>query len=281
MASPSDKRFTTIRYLNSRANPLPSKDVPPASCNRSTSGNTQDSSTPKNEITAKSRRKRRYSDTEGNGRSDGSPDGKRLASTRPVVGHDIRKAEPSPRNDLHPSSERAPTGVTARKEGATGKLRKRRHSDADGADHVSESQLRRQNLSASTRPGLGQSTSSVIKKESPWRIYDGGYDLSVGGLVTVAKKRRPVSEVAEVVAIRKLSGSSKNDSLSTLFQVQGEYFVKCTEAYESEADLYIVLEHMPISLVQVVAAPVHPRETHVAAIVGQVRFQPISPQCRR
>lgn len=97
----------------------------------------------------------------------------------------------------------------------------------------------------------------------------------------MAKKKRPVAEVAEVVAIRKLSGSSKNDSLSTLFQVQGEYFVKCTEAYESEADLYIVLEHMPISLVQVVAAPVHPRETHVAAVVGQVRFQPISPQCRR
>ena len=121
----------------------------------------------------------------------------------------------------------------------------------------------------------------MIKKESPWRIYDGGYDLRVGGLVTVAKKKRPVSEVAEVVAIRKLSGSSKNDSLSTLFQVQGEYFVKCAEAYESEADLYIVLEHMPISLVQVVTAPVHPRETHVAAIVGQVRFQPISPQCRR
>lgn len=86
--------------------------MPPASGNRSISGNTQDSSTPKNEITAKSRRKRRYSDTEGNGRSDGSPDGKRLASTRPGVGHDIRKAEPSPRNDLHPSSERAPTGVT-------------------------------------------------------------------------------------------------------------------------------------------------------------------------
>lgn len=96
----------------------------------------------------------------------------------------------------------------------------------------------------------------------------------------VAKKKRPVSEAAEVIAIRKLSGSSRNDSLSTLLQVQGEYFVKCTEAYESEADLYIVLEHIPISLVQVVAASVHSGETHVAAIVGQVRFQLISPQRR-
>ena len=102
----------------------------------------------KNEITAKSRRKRRYSDTEGNKRTDGSPDGKYLASTRPGVGHNIRKAEPSPRNDLYPSSERASIGVTARKEGATGKLRKKRYSDVNGADDVFESQLRRQNLSA-------------------------------------------------------------------------------------------------------------------------------------
>ena len=251
--------------------------MPPASGNRSTSGNTQDSSTPKNEITAKSRRKRRYSDTEGNGRTDESPNEKRLAFTRSGVGHDIRKAEPSPRNDLYPFSEGAYIGVTAEKEGASGKLRKRRHSDVDGADDVSQSQLRRQNLSASIRPGLRQSTSSVIKKGSLWRIYDGSYDLRVGGLVVVAKKKRSISEATEVVAIRKLSGSSRNDSLSTLFQVQGEYFVKCIEAYESEADLYIVLEHMSIALVQVVAASVHSRETHVTAIVGLVRFQPISP----
>jgi len=59
-----------------------------------------------------------------------------------------------------------------------------------------------------------------------------------------------------------------------------EKFVKCTDAYEFGAELYVVLEHMPISLVQVVAAPVHTKETHVAAIVGQVRFQPISPNRR-
>lgn len=116
MASPSDKRSTIIRFLNSRANPLSSNDVPPASGNRSTSENTQESSTPKNEITAKSRRKRRYSDTEGNGRTDGSSDEKHLAFTRPGVGHDVRKAESSPRNDLYSFSERASIGVTAGKE---------------------------------------------------------------------------------------------------------------------------------------------------------------------
>lgn len=120
----------------------------------------------------------------------------------------------------------------------------------------------------------------MIKIELPWRIYDGDYDLEIGGLVTLAKKKRPFSQLAEMIAIRKHSSSSRNDSLSTLCQVQGECFVKCTEAYESEADLYIVLEHMPNPLVQVVAAPVHPRETHVAAIVRQGKFRPNSPQRR-
>lgn len=125
-----------------------------------------------------------------------------------------------------------------------------------------------------------------MKEESPWRSYDEGYDLRVSGLVTVARKKRPDSKVAkgcpasEVVAVRKLSGSSRNTSLSILLRVQGEYFVRYTDAYEFGAELYVVLKHIPISLVQVVAAPVHPKEAHVASIVGQVGFQPVSPKRR-
>ncbi|KAL8644731.1 MAG: hypothetical protein Q9210_007106, partial [Variospora velana] len=52
-----------------------------------------------------------------------------------------------------------------------------------------------------------------------------------------------------------------------LLRVQGEYIVRCKDAYEFEAELYVVLEHLLISLVQVVAAPVHPKEAHMAAIV--------------
>lgn len=122
-----------------------------------------------------------------------------------------------------------------------------------------------------------------MKEESPWRTYDEGYNLRVGGLVTVAKKKRPASTMAAtggrpaspVVAVRKLSGPSRSENVSRLLQIQGEYFVKCTEAYEFGADLYIVLKHMSISLIQIVAAPIHPQETHVAAIVGQVSRQPV------
>jgi hypothetical protein len=85
---------------------------------------------------------------------------------------------------------------------------------------------------------------------------------------------------SKTMAIRKFFGSSRNVNLSTFLQVQGKYFVKCIEAYEFKAELYVALEHMSISLIQVIATIVHLKETHVAAIVGQVEFQPVSPKRR-
>jgi hypothetical protein len=259
MASHSNKRYTQINLNPRGANPLPSNDVPPAS------RNTQGSSIPQDDTA-------------------GSANRKPVDSTRPGVEQETRKPEPSPPNDLHPSRQRAPAEVPTGRDGATGKFNgKRRNSDIDGAEVASASEPMHQNLPASARPEAWQDTPLRVKDESPWRTYDEGYNLRVGGLVTVAKKKRPASKMAategrpasEVVAVRKLSGPSRSENLSRLLQIQGQYFVKCIEAYEFGADLYIVLEHMPISLVQVVAAPIHPQEAHVAAIVGQVRLQPV------
>ncbi len=285
MASHSVRPLTQIDLKSRGANPLPSDDVPPASGNPSQSRNTPDSSNPQDNTAAKSKRNRAYPDKDGDRRTASLADRRHLTSTRPGVGQGTGRAKPSPPSDLHPSSQRGPADRTPRKDGATGRSNgKKRRPDVVGAEDASLSKSRQQNLPASNKPGLWQDVSFRVKDESPWRTYGEGYDLRVGGLVTVAKKKRPGSKMAEsgpasaVVAIRKLSGSSRNANLSTLLRVQEEYFVKCTEAYEFGADLYVVLEHMPISLVQVVAAPVHPRETHVAAIVGQVEFQPVSPK---
>jgi len=81
---------------------------------------------------------------------------------------------------------------------------------------------------------------------------------------------------SKVIAIRKLFDSSRNVNLSTLLRVQEKYFVKCIETYEFEVELYVVLEHVPISLIQVIAASVHLKETHVTVIVEQIRFQSVS-----
>lgn len=208
---------------HAQAHPLSWDEVTPASSNHSPSINNQVSSNTQDDTTAKSKRSQAYPDEASDGRTASSVDRKRLTSTKPGVRHDTARADLSSPSGLHPSSQPAPTDGISKKDGATG--------------------------------NLNGETSFKAKGESPWRTYDEGYDLRVGGLVTVAKEKRSGSNLAEsrpaskVVAIRKLPGSSRNANLSTLLRVQGEYFVKYTDAYEFGADLYVVLEHMPISLV--------------------------------
>ena len=215
MTFPSPRPITQYDFQPLRADLLPSNDVLLAGGNPLQSRNTQDSS--------KSKRNRKYPDKGGDGRAAGFADWKCLASKRPSVEQNTRKAESSLPNGLHPSSQPAPADETSRRDAATGKLNRK--------------------------------ASFKVKKQSSWRSYDEGYDLRVSGLVTVAKKKCPDSKVpkscpaSEVVAVRKLSGSSRNASLSMLLRVQGEYFVRCTDAYKFGTELYIVLEHMPISLV--------------------------------
>ncbi|KAL8832496.1 MAG: hypothetical protein Q9191_000223 [Dirinaria sp. TL-2023a] len=241
MDSHFTKRFTQVNLKHSQAPSLVSNDVSSVSGNPSSSKNTRDSSNTHNDIAVKSKRNRTYPDKEGDERIVSSADRKRLTSKRPAVEQDTGKAESSPPSGLHSFSQSASAERTSRKNGATEKL--------------------------------NEKASFKTKKESSWRSYDEGYNLRVSELVTVAKKKRSNSGVAkrhsasEVVAVKKLSDSSRNISLSMLLRVQGEYFVRCTNAYEFEAELYVVLEHMSISLIQVVAAPVHPKETHVTSIM--------------
>ena len=87
------------------------------------------------------------------------------------------------------------------------------------------------------------------------------------------KRSKSSEEAANLVAIKTLSGPNRDAKLETLRQVQGKHFVSFVEVYRTEDDLYLVLELMPISLVQVVAATVQSRKVHVASIVAQV-FSP-------
>ena len=223
--------------------------MPSVSDNPSLFRNIQDSSNIHNGIVVIFKRNRTYPDKEGDGRIVSSADRKRLTSKRSAVEQDTGKAESSSPSGLHSFSQSASAEETSKKNGAIGKL--------------------------------NEKTFFKAKEESPWRSYDEGYDLRVSEFVIVTKKKRPDFKMAkgrlvsEVIAVRKLSDSSRNVSLFMLLQIQEEYFVRCTNAYEFEVELYVVLEHMSISLIQVVAASVHLKEAHVASIVGQVGFQSI------
>ncbi len=259
----SNKRYTQINLNPREVNSLSLNNV------SSASRNTQGSSISQNDIA-------------------GSANRKPVDSTRSDVEQETRKSKLSPSNDLHSSRQRASAEVSTERDDATDKFNgKRRNFDIDDVEIAFASEPMHQNLSASARPEAWQDTSLRVKDEFPWRTYDEDYNLRIDGLITIAKKKRSASKMtatedrsaSEVVAIRKLSDSSRSENLFRLLQIQRQYFVKCIETYEFEADLYIVLEHMSISLVQVVAASIHPQEAHVTAIVEQIRLQLVWLKC--
>ena len=128
-------------------------------------------------------------------------------------------------------------------------------------------------MSASLRPGVQPDAPPLrVKDGSPWETYNKDYQLELGGLVTVAGRRCPVSEL---VVIKELLGSSTDATLSVLHQIQGSCFVNCVEIFHFRNALHVISEYMMMSLLQIVAAPQYPNENQVTAIIGQVNF----PHC--
>ena len=121
---------------------------------------------------------------------------------------------------------------------------------------------------ASTKPGIQPFVLPLtIKEESPWKSYDRGYQTELGGPVTVAERQEPASGL---VVVKEFSRANAESRLLMLRQVLDNSFVSCIEIFHFEDMLYMISEHMTMSLLQIVAAPRYPRENHVAAIIGQV-----------
>jgi hypothetical protein len=56
-------------------------------------------------------------------------------------------------------------------------------------------------------------------------------------------------------------------------QLQHRNIVTALEAFTTDSGLYIILEHMPLSLEWIVRSPAYPDERQLAAILGQVGFR--------
>lgn len=101
-------------------------------------------------------------------------------------------------------------------------------------------------VSASLRPGVQLDAPPLrVKDRSLWETYDKDYQLELGGLVTVAGRRCPASEL---VVIKELPGSSADATLSVLHQIQGSYFVNCVEIFHFRNALHVISEYMTMSL---------------------------------
>jgi hypothetical protein len=106
--------------------------------------------------------------------------------------------------------------------------------------------------------------------ESPWRKYEKIYDVELGGPAEVA-----VSKISPVklVLVRSFSTHAAAETLHLHRQLQHQNIITALEAFITDSGLYIVLEHMPLSLERMVSSPAYPDERQLAAILGQVGFR--------
>ena len=129
--------------------------------------------------------------------------------------------------------------------------------------------------------GIGKAQSKTVRSamggplqlraawESPWEKYEKVYDVELGGTVEVAvRKASPV----ELVHVRTFSTAASAKALHLYGQLQHRNLVLALEAFTTDNGLYIVLEHMPVSLERIVRSPAYPDERQLAALLGQVGF---------
>lgn len=102
--------------------------------------------------------------------------------------------------------------------------------------------------------------------EPPWGKYEKVYDVELGGAVEVAS---PV----ELVHVRAFSTEESAKTLHLFRQLRHQNIVTALEAFTTDNGLYIVLEHMPVSLERIVRSPAYLDERQLAAILGQVSFR--------
>jgi hypothetical protein len=105
---------------------------------------------------------------------------------------------------------------------------------------------------------------------SPWSKYEKIYDTELGGPVEVAvRKAAPV----ELVHVKAFPTQAAPETLHVYRQLQHQNLVTALEAFTTDNGLYMVLEHMPLSLERIVRSPAYPDERQIAAILGQVSFR--------
>jgi hypothetical protein len=106
------------------------------------------------------------------------------------------------------------------------------------------------------------------RKGSPWEIYERVFDLNLNGPVTVAQRKAPLSGL---VAVRAFPVKAAEKVLYMCHRVRHDNIVEVLDAFTTEKAFYIVTEHMPISLEQVVDSTKYPTERQLAAILRQAR----------
>jgi hypothetical protein len=147
---------------------------------------------------------------------------------------------------------------------------KARESASSSESHAIDPKtgLMRLRLVEAVNSGVRAHEYIMVKEGSPWRSYERIYQLrlGVGDRVNVAERKSPPFDI---VTVRSFSGPRLEDKLYMLQRIQYPNFVSALDAFKFEQSLYIVFEHMPISL-QYIAGNPYINELRLASILGQV-----------
>lgn len=109
----------------------------------------------------------------------------------------------------------------------------------------------------------------VLRMGSPWDWYREVLQLDRNGPVTVAERKAPQSGL---VAIRVFPSTAAEKALERHQRIKHDNIIPVLDAFTTDTSLYIILEHSPISLEQIVQGAMYPTEWQLAAILKQVRL---------
>jgi hypothetical protein len=103
--------------------------------------------------------------------------------------------------------------------------------------------------------------------ESPWDFLQRVFELSFDDVKIFAIRK---ASPCEKVNVRIFRGHRGDEQVQMLQQIRHENFVAFWELYRFQGCSYVILQHVLISLTQIVLSPPYPSERQLAAILGQV-----------
>ena len=186
---------------------------------------------------------------------------------RPVTAINCSKASAQQLSPRHPEASAVLLALLSSLVGGTLEsttkklISKRPRSTKDDTDHTSSVKISR--LPSISESGSSSFTNIIARKESPWEIYEKVLDLDLNGSVTVAQRK---ARHSGLVAVRAFPVAAAENALYMHGRVRHANIVEALDAFTTETSLFIVLEHMPISLDQIVQCVKYPTERQLAAM---------------
>lgn len=109
---------------------------------------------------------------------------------------------------------------------------------------------------------------SLINREGRYRDLDNGKLtlLDLGGEVTLIRKKG----LPEYYAARQLHKDKANGILSQLAKIRHENILAAIETFTEGKNIYMVVDKILLSLIQIVRSPPTPNAREIGTIMGQV-----------